>query len=120
MPDAPNVPSTNADVDPVVAAREHRNVVILRSQPGKASDTEVVSFRPCQRDIAMVISADALVRTDAAQPDATVTRADAEILPQSLTLAYLDSDLDYRRGAVESQDLTGASRREWRSISLVR
>ena len=41
-----------------------------------------------------------------------MTRVDAEILPHSLTLAFLDSDLDYRRAAVESQYLTGESRRD--------
>jgi hypothetical protein len=73
---------------------------------------EVVSFRPRQRDVAMVIPATALVRTDATRPDVTVTRTDAEVLPQSLTLAFLDSLRDYRRAAVESQHLTGASRRD--------
>jgi len=72
----------------------------------------VVKFRPRKQDVAAIIAASDLVRVSAERPDATVTRGEESLLPHSLTLAYMDPGLDYRRAAVESQHLTGASRRE--------
>lgn len=72
----------------------------------------VVKFRPRDQRGVTVVQPGDLVRLGADKPDVSITRQDEALLPQSLTLSYTDPDLDYRRGAVESQDLTGASRRE--------
>lgn len=73
---------------------------------------DVVKFRSRDQHEAMAIPAGDLVQLGADKPDVAITRQDEALLPQSLTLAYIEPALDYRRGAVESQDLTGASRRE--------
>ncbi|MFO0992403.1 MAG: glycoside hydrolase/phage tail family protein [Hyphomicrobiales bacterium] len=99
-------------LDRIMAARDALEPLSQAFAFDAVEAGDVVKFRPCdQRDITTIAAGD-LVRLGADKPDVTITRQDEALLPQSLTLSYTDTDLDYRRGAVESQDLTGASRRE--------
>ena len=99
-------------LDRIMAARDALEPLSQAFAFDAVESGDVVKFRPRDQHEVMVIPAGDLVRLGADKPDVAITRQDEALLPQSLTLAYIDPGLDYRRGAVESQDLTGASRRE--------
>lgn len=103
---------TGYALDRIMAARDALEPLSQAFAVDAVESEGLVKFRSRdQRDMAVVVAGD-LVRLGAGKPDVTITRQDEVLLPQSLTLSYTDPDLDYRRGAVDSQDLTGASRRE--------
>jgi len=99
-------------LDRIMAARDALEPLSQAFAFDAIESAGVVKFRSRDQHEVAVFAAGDLVRLGADKPDVTVTRQDEALLPQSLTLAYMDPGLDYRRGAVESQDLTGASRRE--------
>ncbi|WP_201830332.1 baseplate multidomain protein megatron [Microvirga zambiensis] len=67
---------------------------------------------------AVQLARDDLVLGDK-EPSLKLTRAQETELPQQLEVGFTESDTDYRRAAVASRRLSGASRREARADSAV-
>lgn len=71
-----------------------------------------MKFRMRNRAEIMAADVDEFVERDAAAPLFALTRAQETELPAALRLAYVESDLDYRRAAVEARRQGGTSARD--------
>jgi hypothetical protein len=78
----------------------------------------VLSWRGRGGQTAPVITADDLVLEDG-EPSLNLTRSQETELPLQVEVGFIEGEVDYRRAAVASRRLSGASRRESRADTAI-